>query len=59
MHAPQQEKLGFSGEEMAPLEIAAPAASALPSRTLPAYNGFGSYEDSAQNCVSLLPQQPK
>lgn len=54
-----QEKLGFTAEEVAPFEIAAPAAAALPSRTLPAYNGYGSYEDSAQNCISLLPQQPK
>lgn len=54
-----QDKLGFTAEEVAPVEIAAPAATALPSRTLPAYNGYGSYEDSAQNCISLLPQQPK
>ena len=54
-----QDKLGFTAEEVAPVEIAAPAAAALPSRTLPAYNGYGSHEDSAQNCISLLPQQPK
>ena len=28
-------------------------------RELPAFNGFGSLEDSAQNCKSLLPQPPK
>ena len=54
-----QDKLGFTAEEVAPVEITAPAAAVLPSHTLPAYNGYGSYEDSAQNCISLLPQQPK
>ncbi len=55
----RQEKLGVSAEDMEAIEIAAPAAPPVPSRTLPPYNGFGSFEDSAQNCISLLPQQPK
>lgn len=28
-------------------------------RVLPPYNGFGIYEDTVQNCKSLLPQPPK
>jgi len=55
----RQEKLGVSAEDMEAIEIAMPAAPPVPSRTLPPYNGFGSFEDSAQNCISLLPQQPK
>lgn len=54
-----QEKLGCMAEEMAPIAISAPEAPLAPKRTLPAYNGFGSFEDSAQNCTSLLPQPPK
>lgn len=49
----------MSAEGMKAIEIATPAAALVPSRTLPPYNGFGSFEDSAQNCISLLPQQPK
>lgn len=54
-----QEKLGRSEEEMTAVAISAPEAPAAPKRTLPVYNGFGSFEDSAQNCTSLLPQPPK
>ncbi|XP_056336633.1 EF-hand domain-containing protein 1 [Danio aesculapii] len=28
-------------------------------RVIPPYNGFGSLEDSLQNCLSLIPQPPK
>lgn len=28
-------------------------------KQLPPYNGFGSIEDSVQNCLSLVPQPPK
>ncbi|CAK8696625.1 unnamed protein product [Clavelina lepadiformis] len=34
-------------------------ASELPKMKLPPYNGFGSLEDSLQNCLSLVPQPPK
>ena len=44
---------------MTAVAISAPEAPAAPKRTLPTYNGFGSFEDSAQNCTSLLPQPPK
>ena len=29
------------------------------TQALPPYNGFGSYEDSLQSCLSLVPQPPK
>uniref|UniRef100_A0A8C4QVF2 EF-hand domain (C-terminal) containing 1 n=1 Tax=Eptatretus burgeri TaxID=7764 RepID=A0A8C4QVF2_EPTBU len=29
------------------------------TKVLPPYNGFGSLEDSLQNCLSLIPQPPK
>lgn len=59
MGATLQEKLRRTAREMAPIAISAPEAPSAPKRTLPAYNGFGSFEDSAQNCTSLLPQPPK
>ncbi|XP_078584990.1 EF-hand domain-containing protein 1-like [Branchiostoma floridae x Branchiostoma japonicum] len=31
----------------------------LPKMEIPPYNGFGSMEDSMQNCLSLIPQPPK
>lgn len=34
-------------------------ASDVPKMELPPYNGFGSLEDSVQNCLSLVPQPPK
>ena len=49
----QQEHLGYSAEELEPLNV----RESLPepaSRQLPAHNGFGSMEDSAQNCISLV-----
>lgn len=26
---------------------------------LPPYNGFGSYEDTVQNCIALIPKPPR
>ncbi|XP_078481213.1 EFHC1 [Ciona intestinalis] len=34
-------------------------ANDLPKMELPPYNGFGSLQDSLQNCLSLVPQPPK
>ncbi|CAL8315704.1 unnamed protein product [Lota lota] len=34
-------------------------AALEPEREIPPYNGFGSLEDSLQNCLSLIPQPPK
>ena len=49
----QQENLGFSAEELVPLNVREPLPEQA-SRQLPAHNGFGSLEDSAQNCISLV-----
>ena len=49
----QQENLGFSTEELVPLNVREPLPEPA-SRQLPAHNGFGSLEDSAQNCLSLV-----
>ena len=49
----QQENLGFSAEELMPLNVREPLPEPA-SRQLPAHNGFGSLEDSAQNCISLV-----
>lgn len=45
--------------DMASIDIVAPEAPAAKARVLPPHNGFGSFEDSAQNCTSLIPQPPK
>jgi hypothetical protein len=48
-----QAKLGWSAEETAPIDVS--EAVSLPHpRQLPPHNGFGSEEDSAQNCISLV-----
>lgn len=33
-------------------------APVLPRMELPPHNGFGSEEDSLQNCISLIPKAP-
>ncbi len=39
--------------ELVPIDVSEPKKP-LPKPTLPAYNGFGSLEDSLQNCVKLV-----
>lgn len=45
--------MGSSDEELCAVDITEPVPSP-PTKQLPAYNGFGSQEDSAQNCTSLV-----
>ncbi len=45
-----QESLGYSAPA---LDVREPLPAQRP-RELPAHNGFGSWEDSAQNCTSLV-----
>jgi EF-hand domain-containing protein 1 len=40
------------------LDIREPVPEA-PKAPLPPYNGFGSLEDSAQSCTSLIPRAPR
>lgn len=32
---------------------------ALPAPALPPYNGYGTLDDSKQNCIALVPKPPK
>ena len=50
--------MGFSDEAMAPVDVKE-AVPTRAGRTLPPYNGYGSLEDSAENCKHLLPKPPK
>ena len=45
--------MGSSDEELCAVDITEPVPPS-PAKQLPAYNGFGSPEDSAQNCTSLV-----
>ena len=53
-----QDNVGYSPEMMAPVDIREPLPSDR-SSTLPPYNGYGTLEDSAQNCRHLVPKPPK
>jgi len=44
--------------DFTPIDVAGPAAD-VPKRILPSYNGFGSLEDSLQNCLTLMPKPPR
>uniref|UniRef100_A0A665X2G0 EF-hand domain (C-terminal) containing 1 n=1 Tax=Echeneis naucrates TaxID=173247 RepID=A0A665X2G0_ECHNA len=50
-------KNNYPGIEMKPIEMS--RRCCLYSQEIPPYNGFGSLEDSLQNCLSLLPEPPK
>ena len=50
-----QESQGCTAAEAAPIDMAERIPQPAP-RPLPPYNGFGSLEDSAQSCRSLIPQ---
>ncbi len=45
--------MGSSDEELCAVDVTEPV-DAAPAKQLPEYNGFGSLEDSAQNCTSLV-----
>lgn len=49
--------MGYSNEDMEAINVQE-AMQKSPKRELPPYNGFGSFEDSKQNCLSLLPKPP-
>ncbi|GIL45577.1 hypothetical protein Vafri_2780 [Volvox africanus] len=52
------DNLGFGEEEMTPVDIKEPILP-KPKAALPPYNGYGTLEDSLQNCLSLVPKPPK
>lgn len=51
-------KGGRDEMDFAPLDISEEPEN-VPETSLPEYNGFGSLEDTQQNCVSLIPKPPK
>eukprot|EP00887_Chlorella_sp_A99_P006482 scaffold3.g6482.t1 len=53
-----REHMGSSPEELAPVDVSVPRAP-LPVPALPPWNGYGTLEDSLQNCVKLCPSPPK
>ena len=51
-------KGGKEEAAFAPLDISEEPEN-VPETNLPEYNGFGSLEDTQQNCISLIPKPPK
>ncbi|XP_035535187.1 EF-hand domain-containing protein 1 [Morone saxatilis] len=45
--------------EMKPIELPKKSDMTQEKKEVPPYNGFGSLEDSLQNCLSLIPKPPK
>jgi hypothetical protein len=52
------DNLGTSAEELEPQDVREPD-SVLPRPALPPFNGYGSLQDSLQNCLSLVPKPPR
>ncbi|KAL4426705.1 hypothetical protein ABPG77_004761 [Micractinium sp. CCAP 211/92] len=52
------ERLGFSPEQLAPIDISEPEPQ-RPVHAPPPHTGVGSPEDSLQNCLRLVPKPPK
>jgi hypothetical protein len=53
-----QSELGFPSEALEPLNVGE-SVPPLPSPALPPYNGYGTLDDSKQNCIALVPKPPK
>lgn len=53
-----QAELGFPAEALEGLEVAEPIPP-MPAAALPPYNGYGTLDDSKQNCIALVPKPPK
>ncbi|KAG2501001.1 hypothetical protein HYH03_000822 [Edaphochlamys debaryana] len=52
------DNLGYTEEEFAPVDIKEPILP-KPRAAVPPFNGYGTIEDSLQNCLSLVPKPPK
>ncbi|KAI8464444.1 MAG: hypothetical protein J3K34DRAFT_526184 [Monoraphidium minutum] len=50
--------LGYPDEMLEAIDIAEPVPP-VPRPAVPPYNGYGSLDDSRQNCVALVPKPPK
>lgn len=55
---PCQAEQGYPPEALEPLDVAE-LIPPLPAAALPPYNGYGTLDDSKQNCVALVPKPPK
>lgn len=53
-----QSELGFPREALEPLDVAEPIPP-MPAPALPPFNGYGTLDDSKQNCIALVPKPPK
>uniref|UniRef100_A0A7S0S6H3 EF-hand domain-containing protein n=1 Tax=Chlamydomonas leiostraca TaxID=1034604 RepID=A0A7S0S6H3_9CHLO len=53
-----KENLGFNDDDLAAVDVKEPSSS-LPRPALPPYNGYGTLEDSLQNCLALVPKPPR
>lgn len=53
-----QTELGYPSEAMEGLDVAEPIPP-MPAAALPPYNGYGTLDDSKQNCIALVPKPPK
>jgi len=52
------DNLGVTPEELVPVDMREPE-SVLPKPALPPFNGYGTLQDSLQNCLSLVPKPPR
>eukprot|EP00775_Hariotina_reticulata_P011400 gene11400-11548_t len=53
-----QSELGYPAEMLEAMQVAE-AIPPMPRPALPPYNGYGTLDDSRQNCVALVPKPPK
>lgn len=53
-----QAELGYDAGLLEKIDITEPVVP-LPKAALPPYNGYGTLDDSKQNCVALVPKPPK
>lgn len=53
-----KDNLGFNDEELSQVELREPV-DPLPRPAVPPFNGYGTLEDSLQNCLALVPKPPR
>jgi len=53
-----KDNLGFTDDELSTVEVKEPLPG-QPKPAVPPFNGYGTLEDSLQNCMSLVPKPPK
>jgi len=50
--------LGYTDEMLEAFNVKEPVEP-LPRPAMPPYNGYGTLEDSKQNCIALVPKPPR